>query len=280
MANWYATLTAARARIGLGPSDRTDVNPALGGIIENVSRQMDSAARRHFFVREAARTFTYRPRRASPEDALIIPDLLAVTSFELDRSGDLSYSVTLGDGDYLLLPEDAPLESPPRPYWQIARWPRSSHGWPTSARGLRITGAWGCYDVRETLTATVGTGGMNDSSTTLPLSSAVPVEVGMTLLIGSEQMFVTATATVPTPDTATVVRNVNGTEPAAHAEGAVIQRYTYPIVSETCLTQVQRRYERTIGRAGRVADDQGLRAFASLDHDIEDALLQLRREIR
>lgn len=286
--NWYATLAAARARCALQPTDRADVNAPISAIIENVSRQMDSFARRHFFVRQAARSFTYRPRRASPEDALIIPDLVAVTSFELDRSGDLSYSVTLADGDYLLLPEDAPLESPPRPYWQIARWPRSSYGWPTSARGLRITGAWGCYDVRETLVAQVAATGMDDqaATTTLPVDALTEFSVGQTLLVGDEQLFVTALTTTPgidpAPDTysLTVQRAVNGTEPEAHAEDDAIEVYTYPIVSESCLTQVQRRYERTIGRAGRVENDQALRAFASLDRDIQDALLQLRREIR
>jgi len=281
VSNWYTTLGAVRDRVGLGSSERTDVNTAIAGIIENVSRQMDTFARRHFFVQEAARTFTYRPRRGYYCDPLVIPDLVAVSTFELDHQGDLTYTDVLDPSDYVLGPEDAPLESPPRPYWQVARWPRSPFLWSSWPRGLRITGSWGCYDVRETMLATVGDGGIDDDplSTYLPVSDGTEFSVGLTLRIDDEQLFVMGVTLDDAGDALTVQRAVNGTSAGEHVVATPIQRYTYPIISESCLTQVQRRYERTIGRSGRV-DDPSLRAFASLDRDVEDAVYQLRREIR
>lgn len=273
--NWYTTIAALRERVQM---TRTDADAQITGIIENVSRQIDLWCGRHFYVRQRTWYWGYAYPYIDPRDgALLTPDIISLASLKTDTAGDRTYATTWAPTDYDLLPGDAPYEDPPSPYWKIARAVGGDYGFLTSPRSIQAVGKGGYYEVLERSAATVGTGGITDSATTLPLSSVTPIEVGMTLLIDTEQLFVTALDATPTPDVATVVRGVNGTTAAAHLEGAAIDVYTYPVVGESCLTQVQRRFERTIGRPNRGAEDTQLRAFASLDRDIQDALVLLRR---
>jgi hypothetical protein len=68
-------------------------------------------------------------------------------------------------------------------------------------------------------TPTVGSGGINTSSTSLPVSSIAPVNSGFRILVGSELMLVTGGGTTLTW---TVSRAVESTVAAAHNFGDVI----------------------------------------------------------
>jgi hypothetical protein len=186
--------------------------------------------------------------------------------------------------DYDLLPSDAPFKSPPAPYTQIAPRRFGAYGFPTYALGVQVDGEWGYYDVRTRLVATVDTDEIDAEPTTLalPVTALGEFSIGQTLRIDDEQLFVTALVTTPGEEpeddtySLTVVRAVNGTEPAAHDEAAAIDVYTYPVISELCLEQSKRRYERSIGRAGRETEP-GIRNFGSLDRDIEEGLADFTR---
>lgn len=65
---------------------------------------------------------------------------------------------------------------------------------------------------------TVGPGGVNDSTTTVPVADGSCFAGGMVIRIGSEEMLVTAV----TGNWLTVTRGANGTTAAAHADGAAI----------------------------------------------------------
>ncbi len=270
MANLYASVDALKDRCNIS---RTDLDAQLIAILSNVSRQIDMWCGRIFYVETATRTFTYREDCAYPP-TLPIDDLTSVTSIKFDYSGRRLYDTTLATTDYDLCPESGPFQSPPGPFTEIALNPIGRYPFPTTQRGIQIVSSgWGYSEALVRSLATVATGGINTSATTLPVSNAALFEVGQTILIGSEQLYITALTITPSPDTLTVVRGVNGTTAAAHIETAVIDYYTYPVVAESCLQQAQRRFERTIGRPSRSDVDPNLRAYASLDRDIQDALV-------
>lgn len=288
--NWYATLQALRERVNLPAGQRAELDGQMGDILDDVSRQIDVATHRHFFVVNATRPFTYcgGPRSRYGSNPSLTPlqlgaDLLRIADDGLhtDPTGQRTYATIWAVTDYDLLPSDAPFKSPPAPYTQIAPRRFGAYGFTTYPLGVQVEGEWGYYDVRARLAATVPTDGIDDAATALPVTALGEFGVGQTLRIEDEQVFVTALVTTsndPDPDTysLTVVRAVNGTEPADHAQGVAIDVYTYPGISERCLEQSKRRYERSIGRAGRETEP-GIRNFGNLDRDIEEGLADFTR---
>ena len=70
------------------------------------------------------------------------------------------------------------------------------------------------------------------TDTTLTVTDGSKFAVGQTVLIESEQLYVTAIST----NDLTVVRGINGTTASTHADGTDISIYRYPeTVAEACL---------------------------------------------
>jgi hypothetical protein len=267
-------LDQLRGRLNLPAGSRTDLDRAIGSIIGNVSRQIDLFCGRHFYVRERTWQWTYQHPHVAHDGALLIPDVLSLTSLKTDSSSSRVYPIDWAPTDYDLLPAEAPYSDPPGPYWKIARRPLGRYSFPPLTLGVQAIGKGGYYEVLERSSATVGMGGIDDAMPSLPVSDGEVIDTGMTLLLGTEQLFVSAIDRDMA--VATVERAANGTTAAAHAEDDPIDIYTYPVVSELCLEQSKRRYERTIGRAGRETEP-GIRNYGSLDRDIEQGLGLFKR---
>jgi hypothetical protein len=102
------------------------------------------------------------------------------------------------------------------------------------------------------------------------------VEALNTILVGTEQLYVTAVST----NTLTVKRGVNGTTAATHLISAAVSLYQYPEdVTEACAIQASRlfrRHEAPFGVTG--APDIGQTAvIARLDPDVKILLRDYRR---
>jgi hypothetical protein len=209
MANLYASLT--RAKLELGITAATD-DALLMMLLAAASRKVEFTCGRTFYAETAIRYF--RPERA---DELLVGDLLALTELATDEDSDLDYDYVWTSGDYLLEPANG------YPKWKIAVHPDGDYAFPKGlARAARVTGSWGYGDGLRAapwdsagITGTVETAG----GTTLTLSAA-GLEAGQTILVESEQMYVSAVSDGET-HTATVERGVNGTTAAAHAAAAV-----------------------------------------------------------
>ena len=88
---------------------------------------------------------------------------------------------------------------------------------------VQIGGQWGWW--RHLTRASETANAIADATTTsVTVSSRADVEAGHTLLIDSEQLFVSSYS----GNTLTVVRGVNGTTAASHSGGAAIDIYEYP----------------------------------------------------
>lgn len=228
--NLYLTVTEFQSRLGItaGTSDSL-----IESLLQAASRDIDADAHRHFF----SETKILYPDTLSGRDLLLPDDLLSVSAFAVDSEVDGTWDgETWAEGtDYVLLPDAA------YPKTRIAGLGWADYAWATGRRYLKITGAWGYGDGERaapwdatSVTGTVAT----VAGTSLTISVSAGLERGQTILIGSEQMYVSAVVTT----TATVIRGVNGTTAAAHT-GAAISTAAYPaIIQLNCFERARDAY--------------------------------------
>lgn len=258
MPNLYARpshVMAAIAGTSYDPADGT-LLPQYVRAIERVSREVDRWTNRRFYAEVATRYFDVPA--ACRELALPMNkdgDLISVTTLKVDDDYDWSYGLTLTEGtDFVLMPYNT------TPKWRIAVHPNSTNinNWPAGPRRVQIVGTFGySYDLESTgLTGTVA----SSSTTTLTANAAATslIDVGETLVLDSEQVYVTAVSAV----TVSITRAQNGTTAASHTAGTTIYRRLYPAdVTGAVIDQVGRqRWNSQSGYAGAVliADDENV----------------------
>jgi hypothetical protein len=237
--NLYASLATLKSRLDITETTwDTDLLALLGA----VSRMIDRWCERWFYVWEGSRYFDGSP---SP---LFLDDLLSIDTdgFQLDEDGDETYESTMapktGDtsNDYWLYP----LNKYPKTWAKISM--NSAFGGFASGvkRGIKITGKWG-YGESATPYKDSGITVIADDATEteLDVSAEGTIEPGHTILVESEQIYVSAASSDGT-NKITVERAVNGTTGAAHAtKAAYIYEYPEP-VREACLIQAMRLWKR------------------------------------
>ncbi len=232
----YCDLPALKAALGVAD---TSEDAALLAALEDASRFVDGHCARPFYVVTASRYYT---PRSSLE--LLVDDLLAVTTLATDADGDRVYETVWQPSDYDLEPYDE------WPKWRIAVAPTSSLRLPRGMpRGVEIAGLWGHGDGEGSspwqpsgATITVA----DAASPTLTASDGTRFAVGQTVLVGTEQCYLTAIA----GNNLTAERGVNGTTAAAHAaEPASIARYPRP-VRRACLRLAARAYRLEVAPFG------------------------------
>ncbi len=220
--NLYTTLESMKTALDIALA-KTTYDAILLEYIEGASRRCDDVCGRRFYVETDTRDVSgwgVLDRRK----VLYLPvdDLLTVTSVGVDTERDLTF-----DGDTLVENTDYYL-SPRNVFPRTALYKH-----PTGTKTLfamwdpylRIVGSWGYGANVSPWDATAVTGTVADTTTTtLTLSADDVIAVGHTILVESEQMYVTALGTLE----ATVVRNVNGTTPTAHTT-ATVSTAQYPL---------------------------------------------------
>jgi hypothetical protein len=240
--HWYASLAQVKRQLRI--SDTTD-DEVLKTTISNVSRQIDQFCDRHFFPIVAVKYF-----ETDDYSELSIPgeDLLSVTTLEVDQDDDGTYEESWASNTYVLCPRNAATEYPSRPYWEVEVPLRNTNYFPVAGEyPIKITGLWGYYN-QLTATTTVHSS-INSSATLIALHNASTLlEVGQTILIDAEQMFITVIAGV----NVTVTRACNGTTGASHAVDAVVSTYTYPVIGEAATHQAVLAYRQTTNPYGTV----------------------------
>ena len=179
-------------------------------LCESASRMIDTICHRRFYLWKGVRYYT-----AKNYHRVLVDDIFTLTELASDPAGDSSYSEV----------------------WTASQYGRVQSSWPIQAivfnddspsislddDYFRVTGVFGyakpsCW--RDIVaTATIATTG----GKTIEVSSYGNISVGNTILVDSEQMYVTAksTTTGPTKYYLTVERGVNGTTAATHSSKAV-----------------------------------------------------------
>ncbi len=230
----YASLSELKASLGIASSDTAD-DAEHRRVLERVSRFIDDYCGRHFYVKTATKTFT-----AEESDYLLLTgDLLSITTLKTDEDEDWDYDYSWAVTDYHLYPFNG------FPKWKIMVKAQGDYTFPSQIEGVQIAGQWG-YGDGESATPYADSGTataeeLDATETGVDVVDGTKVEVGNTILVESEQMYVTAVAT----NTLTVVRGVNGTTAATHATAKTVYVYQYPgPVIEACLIQAARIWKR------------------------------------
>lgn len=262
----YVGRAAFKAAMGITD---TDDDAQIDAVLESVSRQVDQWTNRQY--QPVVQTRYYAPRSAV---SLLVDDLLAVTALATDEDGDRVYETSWAATDYDLEPVNARLESPPRPYTRLEVSPDGDYLFPSIARGVRIAGTWGYYDVRTTVSVALAEA-LDASETGVDVASGAAFDVGQTILIDSEQMEITAISS----NTLTVRRGVNGTTAATHNSGLSVDIYTYPVIERAVLIQSSRIFRRKDAPFGTVGSPEFgvLRLLARLDPDVQQLLWPFKR---
>lgn len=217
----YAGLATLKSQLGI--TDTTD-DAKLLAKLEDASRFVDQKSgpyipgRPAFAVISETRYYTAR----HSDRLLLDVELLSVTSLKTDDDGDRTYENTWAATDYDLGPYNV------YPQWRISVTPNASYSFPSTQRGVEIIGLWGYgngqsatpYEDSGTTTAEE----LDASETGVDVVSGPALEVGQTILVEAEQMYVTAIST----NTLTVKRGVNGTTAATHTTGKTVYIYRYP----------------------------------------------------
>lgn len=200
----------------------TVLDDVLARAVDQVSRELERECKRHFYAYSGTRYY----QGVNPGDPILaLPDdLISVTSLTIDYDWDGVYETTLTENsDFVLGPYNAAQKG--EPYWNLELLFTAPSGltyWPYHPRAVKLTGIFGYSNETED---TGLTGTLSDTSDTTITASGDATNLiypGDTLVIESEQVYVSAVSGT----TVTVTRAVNGTTAAAHAaKSLLVRRY-------------------------------------------------------
>lgn len=270
MANWYCSREAAKAAGEIaGPELDAQIDRLIEGAARFIDQKVGHSTRdpRRFFI-PRTRTNVYPwPGRGGRGSVLYTGmDLLSVTT--LQAKAQDSSPTTIGSSDFFLEPANQP------PYHRIEIDLSSSaafEGGDTPQRSISVLGSWGYSDDRIAASAINDATPMNASVTMLIVDEGILINVGDTLLIESEQIFVTDRGG---GHRLIVERGVNGTTAAIHADDTAITKFEPPkdivgwAIAEALFTlkQEQVAWGRTLG-TGEGAREPG-RGIEALRRDM------------
>lgn len=273
MTNQYVSLDTLKSSGVLNITGTSD-DTRLRTLTEAVSRMIDRYCNRHFYVLNGTKSFD-----GGGTLTLLIPDLISIDAGGLrtDDNKDRSFETTWATSDYRLMPSNAAAadaaDPSSRPYTRISVDvdAGSKSEFPQGLETVQIAGKWGWW--LHLLRATETANAVADSTTTsVTVSSRADVEVGHSIIIDSEQMFVQNYS----GNVLTVLRGVNGTLAASHTVSSAIDIFEYPgPITEGAIIQTARLWRRKDSAfSGAPAP---LRSGMGLDEDVRLLLGSFRR---
>jgi hypothetical protein len=186
VANWYCSREAVKRAANIHGSL---LNAQVDRVIEAVSRQIDSLTHTNFIPRTETRLY-YWPQRSRAWVLWLDNWLLSLTA--LQTKAQDSSPVTISPSDYFLEPNGEWPDGRNR-YDRIEidlSSTASFEAGDTPQRSISVEGSWGYTDATRPA-GTVSSGLASDATaTSMVCSDASLINVGDTLLIESEQLFV------------------------------------------------------------------------------------------
>ncbi len=225
---WYVSLERVKAELGISVTTHDDV---LKDQIEAAAGLIDTLTDR-IFVPET-RTKYFDAPLDDTHRLVLGRDLLSLTSATDDKG-----ALTLAD--LFLYSGDGELNVPPYTQIEILKTSDFWYWSDTRQKALTIVGEWGyCSDYEDT-GAVLAAAIASATATTFTCTTG-KVKTGDSLLIDTEQMFVSGVVT-STSDTITVKRAQGGTTGAAHDNAKTIYRYVVPADVRKAVAELAKFY--------------------------------------
>jgi hypothetical protein len=189
--------------------------------------------------------------------------LVSPTTVTAYGATDRATSETLTEGynnDFFLMPYN----SSPKTLLKLNE--DTAKGLDAGQQTLSILGSWGY--TADTVSVTTSDAIASTTATSISVASASNLGSAQTILIDSEQLYITAIS----GNTLTVERGVNGSTAATHSSGASLSRYDYPVlVVQACLdlSKVVFR-DRDLGTVGSIGSGEA--AITSAEGEIQSIL--------
>jgi hypothetical protein len=270
----YASLADAKSYIaeeGLAWGAGSTNDQLALSILESASRRVDAWCRRSSFGSGfGPRIGTNRYDASGGTSLALRDDLLSTTSVtSLGSTGSATTTTLVAETDFYLLNQKGSYDS--GPYRKAVLHGNGVTAFGKGKRVVSWAGAWGHQDVTRPLVPTTAEA-LDDSETECDVSALTGLSPGMTVLIGSEQLYITA-LTDSTTKSITVVRGVNGTIAATHLTAAPIARYVYDstVVDVTLRIWLRRWRARDAGADGT---DGGGDVGVLVPRESEDTILR------
>ncbi len=188
MANWYISREKTKRA---GDINGPDKNAIVDRHIEAASRRIDQETRRFFIPRTETRLYRWPRRQLSLATILWVDqDLISVTT--LQTKAQDSSPTTISSDDFFVEPNNL---GPPFNRIEIDESSAAAfEAGATQQRSISVLGSWG-YGNDTRSAGTVASGlASSASATSFVVSDASLIGVGDTLLIESEQLFVSERA--------------------------------------------------------------------------------------
>jgi len=226
-----------------GVSGTITLDDVLVRAIEQVSREFEAECDRQFFCRTETRTFAAYGGKI----LLLDCDLISITSITVDWDGDGTFETTLVvDDDYWLYPYNPGTYRPYRGV-ELNQFSNRLVNWPERAHSVRIAGTWGYSNETEDTGLTGTLSDTSDTTITASADAASLIYPGDTVVIESEQVYVSAVSGT----TVTVTRAVNGTTAASHAaKSLLVRRYPRDVEMAVAERVVGLRWDSQGGYSG------------------------------
>jgi hypothetical protein len=220
MPNWYATRESVKRAIRLNGNENDE---AVDRLIEAASRDVDNLTHRWFYAKTQTRVYRWPGIYGNGNTLWLDADLISVSA--LKTKAQDSSPTTVSSSDYFLEPVNfAP------PYSRIEIDISSTAAFEsgdTSQRSISVAGSWG-FAADTVSVGTVASGLASDATETEFVCSngsiSSGINVGDTLLIESEQLFITEKAAAAL---ASIV--LNGALTASKSENLTVDGGTHGI---------------------------------------------------
>ena len=188
MANWYTSRERFKTAISLNGGQ---INNAVERVIEASSRDIDRWTRRHFIPKTQTRLYRWpQPRPGRTSLLWLDQDLLSVSTLQTQAQN--ASPTTISSSDYFLEPNNPESDGNTR-YNRIEidlSSTASFEGGDTPQRSISVAGSWGWGNATKSAGSIDDSGGISSTDTVLIVSDSSKIDVGDTLLIDSEQIFV------------------------------------------------------------------------------------------
>jgi len=277
--NSYGNLTTLKSEAYLQISAVASYDTQLRQLLEHASRLIDKYCDRFFYCLESS-TASPRYYSGASSNFFLPDDILSITTLKTDEDGDGTFENTLVENtDFFLYP----LNTFPKIRAEIN--PNGSYGGFASGtkRGVEIVGVFGYGDGKSATPYYLSNDtvqdalGMTINQTTVTVTAGTNFAEGQTIRIQLEQCYITSIAA----NTLTIIRAINGTVAATHANAIPIYIYEYPMpIVQACLVTCMRAFKRSSSAfqdiVGSPETGQQM-IYKGIDPDVRSIISQYRR---